>query len=88
MWHDQTDYKCINAGEKMKELGKPEAGLRWFWEPVEGSGLHDLIYTGCSSVTHAIIRVMCERWHMETSSFHLPVREMNDHCNIYQNSHR
>ncbi|XP_024628913.1 protein MAIN-LIKE 1-like [Medicago truncatula] len=60
----------------MKELGKPEAGLRWFWEPVEGSGLHDLIYTGYSSVTHAMIRAMCERWHMETSSFHLPVGEM------------
>nr|ABN08710.1 IMP dehydrogenase/GMP reductase, related [Medicago truncatula] len=61
MWHDQTGYKCINAGKKMKELGKPETGLRWFWELVEGSSLHDLIYTGYSTVTHAMIRAMCER---------------------------
>jgi hypothetical protein len=50
--------------------------LRWCWEPVEGSGLHDLIYTRYSTVTPAMIRAMCERWHTETSSFHLPVGEM------------
>jgi len=60
----------------MKELDKLEAGLRWFWEPVEGSCLHDLIYTAYSTVTHAMIRALCERWHTETSSFHLPVGEM------------
>jgi hypothetical protein len=76
MWYDEASYKSINAGKRMKELDKPEAGLRWFWEPVEGSGLHDLIYTGYSTVTHAMIRAMCERWHTETSSFHLPVGEM------------
>lgn len=75
MWYDQADYKCINAWKKMKELGKPEEGLRWFWEPVEGSCLHDLIYTGYSTVTHAMISAMCKRWHTETSSFHLHVGE-------------
>jgi hypothetical protein len=60
----------------MKELGKPEEGLRWFWDPVEASGLHHLIYTGYSSVPHAMIRAMCKRWHTETSSFHLPMKEM------------
>jgi len=60
----------------MKELDKPEAGLRWFWEPVVGSGLHDLIYTGYSTVTHAMIRALYKRWHTEPSSFHLPVGEM------------
>jgi len=68
MWYDEVDYKCINAGKKMKELGKPEEGLRWFWEDVEGSGLHHLIYTGYSTVTHAMIRALCERRHTETSS--------------------
>jgi len=76
MWYDEVDYKCINAGKKMKELGKPDEGLRWFWEAVEGSGLHYLIYTGYLTVTHAMIRALCERWHTETSSFHLPVGEM------------
>jgi hypothetical protein len=76
MWYDEAEYKCINAGEKMKDLGKPEEGLRWFWESVEGSGLHHLIYTGYSTVTHATIPTLCERWHTETISFHLPVGEM------------
>jgi len=43
---------------------------------VEVSGLHDLIYTGYWSVTNAMIHSLCERWHTETSSFHLPVGEM------------
>ena len=76
MLYDEAEYKCINAGKKMKELGKPDEGLRWFWDHVEASGLHHLIYTGYYSVTHAMIRALCERWHTETSSFHLPVGEM------------
>jgi len=75
MWND-VEYKWINAGRKVRELVKPEKGLRWFWDPVETSGLHGLIYTGYSSVTYAMIRALCERWHTETSSFHLPVGEM------------
>jgi len=39
---------------------------------VEASGLHGLIYTGYSSVSHVMIHALCERWHTETSSFHLP----------------
>ena len=50
MWHDGA-YKCINAGKKVRELDIPENGLRWFWDHVEASGLHDLIYTGYSSMT-------------------------------------
>jgi len=60
MWHD-GEYKCINAGKKVRELDIPENGLRWFWNPVEASGLHGLIYTGYSSATHALIRAICER---------------------------
>jgi len=75
MWYDR-EYKCIKARKKLRELGKPEEGLRWFWDPVVASGLHDLIYTGYSTVTHAMVRALCERWHTETSSFHLPVGEM------------
>jgi len=75
MWHDE-EYKCINAGRKVRELAMSEKGLRWFWDPVEAFGIHGLIYIGYSSVTHAMIRALCERWHTETNSFHLPVGEM------------
>jgi len=66
MWCD-GEYKCINAEKKLRELGKSEDGLRWFWDLVETSGLHDLIYIGYSSVTHAMVCALCERWHTETS---------------------
>jgi len=75
MWYD-GEYKCINAWRKVRELPKPENTLRWFWDPVESSGLYHLIYTEFSTVTHAMVHALCERWHTKTSSFHLPVGEM------------
>jgi len=75
MWY-VGEYKCINAGRKVRELSKSEDTLRWFWDPVEASGLHHLIYTRFSTVTHAMVHALCERWHTETNSFHLPVGEM------------
>jgi len=75
MWYD-GEYKCINAGRKVRELSKPEKGLRWFWDPVEASGLHDLIYIGYSTVNHAMVHALCERWHTETISSILIDKEM------------
>ena len=40
------------------------------------SGLNDLIYTGYISVSHALLKSLCERWHTETNNFHLAVEEM------------
>jgi len=60
----------------VREVPKPENNLRWFWDPVEASNLHHLIYTGFSTVTHAMVRALSERWRTETGSFHLPVGEM------------
>ena len=34
------------------------------------------LYTRYKTVTHAMICALCERYHLETSSFHLPVGEM------------
>jgi len=59
MWYDE-EYKCINARRKVRELSKPEKGLSWFWDPVEVSGLHDLIYTGYLTMAHARY-VLCAR---------------------------
>ena len=38
--------------------------------------LHDWVYTGYDNVPHALLMTLCEKWHTETSSFHLPVGEM------------
>ena len=66
----------INSGRNVRELSLSEEGLKWFWDLVEASSLHDLIYTGYSTTTHVMVRALCERWHTETSSFRLPVGEM------------
>lgn len=60
----------------MGELNRPTENQLWFWDPIRAYGLHDLLYTGYSFVIHAMITTLCERWHPETSSFHLPVGEM------------
>jgi len=69
-------YKTVNGGRRVRELSRPEENFRWFRDPVRAFGLYDLLQTGYSSVTHAMVRALCERWHPETSSFHLPVGEM------------
>jgi len=48
----------------------------WFWEPVDRSGLRPILLTGYDNISHGLVCVMTERWHEETSNFHLPVGEM------------
>jgi len=48
----------------------------WFWSPVDASGLRPLLLTGYDNITHGLVCVMAERWHQETSNFHLSVGEM------------
>jgi len=50
----------------------------WFWGPVDASGLKPLLLTGYDNISHGLVCVMAERWHQETSSFHLSVGEMTD----------
>ena len=69
--------KVINHGAKVAGLLRPPHNQVWFWDPVRASGLHDLIYTGYANVPHALLLTLCERWHTETSSFHLSVGEMS-----------
>jgi len=58
------------------DLRRPHDNQKWFWDPMRASGLHDFIYIGYVNVPHALFMTLCERWHTETSSFHLPVGEM------------
>jgi hypothetical protein len=59
------------------DLQRPPNNQRRFWDPMRASSLHDLIYTGYVSVPHVLLMTLCERWHTEISSFHLPVGEMS-----------
>jgi hypothetical protein len=35
-----------------------------------------LVYLGYTIVPHALLVTLCERWHLETSTFHMPLGEM------------
>ena len=50
--------------------------MGWFWNVVKASGLYSLLQTNYGQVDHGLLIAFSERWHSETSSFHLPVGEM------------
>src|SRR3954465_3043287 len=64
----------VNHARKIFGLFKPEA--QWFNDAVRGSGLGGLCMTGYTTISHVMQGAFMERWHNETSSFHLPVGEM------------
>jgi len=73
--------KGISHGKKLslKNLTIPQPGEQndWFWSEVNMSGLTPLLTSGYENNYHEFVSAMSERWHEETSSFHLPVGEMN-----------
>jgi len=68
--------KAINQGNKILSLRRPNEHQRWFWDPLKESGLHDLVYLGYATMPHALLMTLCERWHPETSIFHILLGEM------------
>ena len=72
--------KGISHGKKLrlKNLTIPQPGEQndWFWDEVNMSGLTPLLTSGYEKISHGFVCAMLERWHEETSSFHLPVGEM------------
>jgi len=78
----QADRKLtgVSHGRKLRlsalSLPLPEEDNPWFWNPVDASGLRPLLLTGYDIINHGLVCVMAERWHQETSNFHLPVGEM------------
>jgi len=71
---------AVSHGRKLKlsvlSLPLPVEDNPWFWGPVDASGLRPLLLTGYDNISHGLVCAMAERWHQETSKFHLPVREM------------
>src|SRR3954470_1071809 len=64
----------VNNARKIFDLFKPE--VQWFNDAVTASGLGGLCMTGHTTISHGMQGAFVERWHRETSSFHLPVGEM------------
>jgi len=68
--------KPINHGVKILSLRRPNDNAEWFWGSLRESRLHDLVYLGYATMPHALLMTLCERWHTETSSFHMVLGEM------------
>jgi len=57
-------------------IPQPCAQNQWFWDEVNMSGLTPLLTSGYENISHGFVCAMSERWHEETSNFHLRVGEM------------
>jgi len=74
--------KGISHGRKLtlSNLFMPQPGEEniWFWNEVNASGLTPppALNTGYGNISHGFICALTERWHVETSNFHLPVGKM------------
>jgi hypothetical protein len=68
--------KPINHWARILSLRRPNDNANWFWGLLKESGLHDLVYLGYATVPHALQMTLCERWHNETSNFHMVLGEM------------
>lgn len=49
----------------------------WFWGPVNDFGLAPLLKTRYDNITYGLVYDLSERWHEDTSSFHLSVGEVS-----------
>ena len=63
----------ISHGRKLNKFGVPHPQVYGF---VENSGLFPLCNIGYEVADKGLITTFVERWHKDTNSFHLPVREM------------
>ena len=69
---------AVGAGKRLyySEFVLSDSRHVWFWSVVEASSLGDLLKTSYKEINNAMVTALVERWHPETSSFHLPVGEM------------
>ena len=71
---DHYTLKVINHGRKISKLTLPLE--TWFDDLLGTTGLRDLTLCQYSMVNWGMTNAFVERWHEETSLFHLPHREM------------
>ncbi|XP_040870139.1 protein MAIN-LIKE 2-like [Glycine max] len=75
IWHGQErpDLKLVSHGRKVDKFGRPAAEIEGM---IAATGLDPLIRCSVITTDPGLISAFVERWHRETSSFHLPVREV------------
>ncbi|XP_028184866.1 protein MAIN-LIKE 1-like [Glycine soja] len=70
---ERPELKLSSHGRKVHSLGRPVPAIEGL---VAGTGLSPLIACSVDTGDWGLLSVFVERWHRETSSFHLPVGEL------------
>ncbi|KAH1193430.1 Protein MAIN-LIKE 1 [Glycine max] len=73
MGEERPELKLSSHGRKVHSLGRPVPVIEGL---IVGTGLSPLIACSVDTGDRGLLSVFVERWHRETSSFHLPVGEL------------
>ncbi|KAL5164566.1 Protein MAIN-LIKE 1 [Glycine soja] len=71
---ERPELKLSSHGRKVHKLGRPVPAIE---EMVVGTGLSPLIVCSVDTSDRGLISLFVERWHRETSTFHLPMGEVS-----------
>ncbi|GAU51152.1 hypothetical protein TSUD_84700 [Trifolium subterraneum] len=63
--------RCIASANKVIKIKKPTQD--WFWQYIIASELEPLVRTNFNVLDYGVLWAFAERWHPETSTFHLPI---------------
>ncbi|KAH1229384.1 Protein MAIN-LIKE 2 [Glycine max] len=70
---ERPDLKLVSHGRKVDKIGRPAPEIEGL---IAGTGLSPLIRCSVITTDPGLISAFVERWHRETSTFHLPVGEL------------
>ncbi|XP_028201934.1 protein MAIN-LIKE 2-like [Glycine soja] len=75
IWSGQErhDLKLVSHGRKVDKIGRPAPEIEGL---IASTGLGPLIRCSVITIDPGLISAFVERWHRETSTFHLPVSEL------------
>ncbi|XP_006582562.1 protein MAIN-LIKE 1-like [Glycine max] len=71
---ERTKLKLASHGRKVEKFGRLALEIEGL---VAGTSLSSLITCSLETGDKGLLFAFAERWHKETSSFHLPIREMS-----------
>ncbi|XP_006576050.1 protein MAIN-LIKE 2-like [Glycine max] len=71
--YERPDLKLVSHGRKVDKIGRPAPEIEGL---IAGTGLSPLIRCSVITTDPGLISAFVERWHRETSTFHLLVGEL------------